>query len=113
MRYGLCAAVIFYAFLFLVSLPLPAQSPTATVNGQVRDTTGAVVRDADVQLINDGKNISYPTRTINEGIYSIIGLAPGIYRIQVSKPGLKAIIQWHLTLNVVDTRAINFNLRVG
>jgi hypothetical protein len=113
MRYGLCAAVIFYAFLFLVSLPLLAQSPTATVNGQVRDTTGAVVRDAEVQLINDRTNIKYPTRTNSEGIYSIIGVAPGIYRIQVSKTGFKTIIQSDITLNVLDARAINFELPVG
>jgi hypothetical protein len=113
MRHGLCAAVIFLAFLFLASLPLLAQSPTATVNGRVRDTTGAVVRDADVQLINDRTNIKYPTKTNSEGIYSIIGVTPGIYRIQVSKVGFKTIIQSDITLNVLDARAINFELPVG
>ena len=101
------------AFLFPTTLSLLAQSPTATVNGQVRDTTGAVVRDADVQLINDRTNIKYPTRTNNEGIYSIIGVAPGIYRIQVSRAGFKTIIQSDITLNVLDARAINFELPVG
>src|SRR6266853_6919856 len=113
MRYGLCAAVIIHAFLFLVSLPLLAQSPTATVNGRVRDTTGAVVRDADVQLINDRTNIKYPTKTNSEGIYSIIGVTPGIYRLQVSKTGFKTIIQSDIALNVLDARAINFELPVG
>lgn len=113
MRYRLGVAVIFCAFLLPASLSLLAQSPTATVNGQVRDTTGAVVRDADVQLINDRTNIKYPTKTNNEGIYSIIGVAPGSYRIQVSKAGFKTIIQSDVTLNVLDARAINFELPVG
>lgn len=113
MRYRLGVAVIFGAFLFLVSLPLLAQSPTATVNGQVRDTSGAIVRDAEVQLINDRTNIKYPTRTNSEGIYSIIGVAPGLYRIQVSKTGFKTIIQSDITLSVLDARAINFELPVG
>jgi len=113
LRYHLGVAVIVCAFLFPASLSLSAQSPTATVNGQVRDTAGAVVRDAEVQLINDRTNIKYPTRTNSEGIYSIVGVAPGIYRIQVSKAGFKTIIQSDITLNVLDARAINFELPVG
>jgi hypothetical protein len=113
LRHRLGVAVIFCAFLFPASLSLLAQSPTATVNGRVRDTTGAVVRDADVQLINDRTNIKYPTKTNSEGIYSIIDVAPGVYRIQVSKAGFKTIIQSDITLNVLDARAINFELPVG
>ena len=40
-------------------------------------------------------------------------MAPGIYRIQVSKAGFKTIIQSDITLNVLDARAINFELPVG
>jgi hypothetical protein len=107
------AAVIFCSLLFLTSLPIFAQSPTATVNGQVRDTTGAVVPDAEVQLINELTSAKYSRRTNNEGIYSIVSVPPGSYRIQVSKAGFKTIIQSAITLNVLDARAINFELHVG
>ena len=110
-RFGV--AVLFCAFLFPSSLPLSAQSPTATVNGQVRDTTGAVVPDADVQLISELTSAKYARRTNNEGIYSIVSIPPGTYRIQVSKVGFKTIIQPAITLNVLDARAINFELPVG
>jgi hypothetical protein len=113
LRHRFGVVVIVCIFLFQASLSSLAQSPTATVNGRVRDTTGAAVRDADVQLINDRTNIKYPTRTNSEGIYSIVGVAPGIYRIQVAKAGFKTIIQSDVTLNVLDARAINFELPVG
>ena len=113
MRHHLGVAVIVCAFLFSASLPLFAQSPTATVNGQVRDATRAVVRDADVQLVNELTNVKYTASTNNEGIYSIVDVPSGTYRIQVSKSGFKTIIQSNITLNVLDARAINFELPVG
>jgi hypothetical protein len=105
--------VILSAILLLATPYLLAQSTTATVNGQVRDTTGAVVQDADVQLINELTNVRYPTRTNGEGIYSINSVPSGNYRIQISKTGFKTIIQSDIVLNVLDARAINFELPVG
>jgi hypothetical protein len=110
-RFGVTA--LFLALLFPSSSQLVAQSPTATVNGQVRDATGAVVPDADVQLINELTNVRFPCRANSEGIYSIVSVSPGQYRIQVSKAGFKTIIQSNITLNVLDARAINFELPVG
>jgi hypothetical protein len=113
MRHHLGGGVICCALLFWASHPMFAQSPTATVNGQVRDTTGAVVQGADVHLVNELTNVKYPASTNSEGIYSVVSIPPGIYRIQVSKPGFKTIIQSDITLSVLDARAINFELPVG
>src|SRR5713226_5857467 len=89
------------------------QSPIATVNGIVRDSSGAVVPGADVQLINEHTNVKYPAKTNSEGIYSASNLPPGTYRIQMSKTGFKTIIKPNIILNVLDARAINFDLPVG
>ncbi len=99
--------------IILGAFPLHGQSPTATVNGQVRDTSGAVVQGADVQLINDTTNVRYPAKTNSDGIYSVTDLPPGSYRIQVSRAGFKTIIKPGIVLNVLDARAINFDLPVG
>lgn len=113
MRHSLGVAIVVCAFLFSATLPLLAQSPTATVNGQVRDTSGSLVPDAEVQLVSELTNVKYPARTNSEGIYSIVNVPPGAYRLQVSKAGFKTIIQSNITLNVLDARAINFELPVG
>jgi hypothetical protein len=107
------AVVVVLCIVILGFFPLHSQSPTATVNGQVRDTSGAVVQDADVQLINDTTNVRYPAKTNNDGIYSVTGLPPGTYHLQVSKAGFKTIIKPDIRLNVLDARAINFDLPVG
>src|SRR5260370_39335475 len=89
------------------------QSPTATVNGIVRHSSGAVVPGADVQLINEHTNVKYPAKTNSEGIYSASNLPPGTYRIQVSKLGFKTVVKPDIILNVLDARAINLDLPIG
>src|SRR5438132_4835642 len=113
MRQRLVIVLILLVFLCSATLPLAAQSPTATVNGQVRDSSGAVVPDADVGLINDKTNVRYSARTNKDGIYSVNDLPPGNYHIQVSKVGFKTIVKPDIVLNVLDARAINFDLPVG
>jgi hypothetical protein len=83
------------------------------VNGLVRDSSGAVVPGADIQLINEHTNVKYPARTNSDGIYSLSNLPPGTYRVQVSKTGFKTIVKPDIILNVLDARAINFDLPVG
>lgn len=106
----LASLIIIVAALTIVAW---GQSPTATVNGLVRDSSGAVVPAADIQLINEHTNVRYPTKTNREGIYSVPNLPPGTYRIQVSKNGFKTIVKPDIVLNVLDARAINFDLPVG
>jgi len=107
-----CPGVAVIFFVCYACLLLFAQSPTATINGQVRDTTGALVLAADVQLINELTYVKYPAQKNGEGVYSIVSVPPGRYP-QVSKAEFKTLIQSSITRNVLDARPINFELSVG
>jgi hypothetical protein len=93
--------------------PSFGQSTNALVNGQVLDSSGAIVPDALVQIISDTTHITYEGHTNREGVYSVANLPPGSYHIQVSKTGFKTIIRPDIVLNVQDAKAINFTLPVG
>lgn len=109
MRTKLCT--IFLSLL--VANCVCAQSPNATVNGQVMDPSGGLIADATVDVVNDATNVVYSTKTNGSGIYVIPDLPPSTYRIQVSHVGFKSIIKPDVILNVRDAVAINFTLPIG
>ena len=105
----------FLAFIaaLLLTISVLAQSPNATINGLVLDSSGAVIVGAEVIVVNDAAGFRYATKTNEEGIYLLPGLAPGSYRIQVSNTGFKTIIKPNVEVHVQDALAINFNLPIG
>jgi hypothetical protein len=101
----LCAA--FFA------LSVVAQSPNGTINGQVLDPSGGAIADAGIVIVNDVTGSQYITKTNDEGIYVLVNLPPGPYRLQVSKVGFKTLIKPDIILNVQDALAISFTLPIG
>src|SRR5258708_1470060 len=110
MNQGLGVSVLVFLFLSAICR---AQAPTAVVNGQVRDASGAAIVGATVEVFNDATHVRYSTETNDEGIYSVPNLPPGTYHIQVSKSGFKTVVHPEIVLNVQDARAIGFTLPVG
>jgi hypothetical protein len=101
----LCAA--FFA------LRVVAQSPNGTINGQVLDPSGGAIADAGIVIVNDVTGLQYIAKTNDEGIYVLVNLPPGPYRLQVSKVGFKTLIKPDIILNVQDALAISFTLPIG
>jgi hypothetical protein len=90
-----------------------AQAPNGTISGIVLDSSGRVIVEAEVTIINDATRVQYSRRTNGEGIYILPNLPPGQYRLQVSKVGFKTLIKPDIILNVQDALAINFTLPIG
>jgi hypothetical protein len=90
-----------------------AQGSSATINGLVTDPKGRVVPGADVQAVNIGTNVVYPTKTNDTGIYSLPNLPPGPYRIVVRKDGFKEVNMMDLDLHTQDVLEQNFALELG
>ena len=106
-------AIRLFAFVLVAAGTVCAQSPNATVNGQVLDTSGGLIADATVEVINEATNVSSSTKTNSSGIYLVPDLPPATYRIQVSHLGFKTIVKPDVILNVRDAVEINFTLPIG
>lgn len=76
--------------LLLGTAPLLfGQAETSTIAGVVKDSTGAVVADAQVVVKNLATNAERTTATGNLGQYDVPALPPGNYEVAVSKSGFK------------------------
>ena len=72
--------------LFFPSLCL-AQYTTGMVHGSVLDPSGALVKDASVELksLETGEGRTFPTTA--DGLYSFTAVPPGRYRLRVTATG--------------------------
>ena len=104
------------ALLSVAGLMVPAtmaQQATATVNGVVKDPTGAAIPKAQVELKNVDTGVVRTTSTNNDGIYDFPSVVPGAYSMQVSSTGFNAVSQPPVTLQVGQTATFDFQLKVG
>ena len=92
---------------------LSAQSTSATLTGLVTDSLHARIVDARVTAIRAGTNARFVTATDASGEYSLSGLPPGSYRIEVEKAGFERVIRPGVMLHVQDTVQIDFASPVG
>ena len=111
--------VVSLSLLFVVQLILScpsvlhAQSASASLTGYITDPSKAVILDAKVIVINSGTNVRHEVVSDKTGSYYVTNLPPGTYRIEVEKPGFKAVIKPDIVLHVQDTLAVNFELALG
>jgi hypothetical protein len=90
-----------------------AQSTTATLNGTVSDSAGALIVDAEVIITNQATNLEERTRTRSDGTYSVPGLTSGTYQVTVSKQGFSTLTQKDVFLGPTVVRTLNATLAVG
>lgn len=75
---------------------------TGTVSGTISDRTGAVVAGAKVEISNP-KGFKQTVTTNDQGVYTLSGLAPGVYDISVSAPNFKVFQTSGLTITAGAT----------
>ncbi len=75
--------------LLAVTLAAYGQSTFATIVGSVRDSSGAVVAGAIVNLENAGTTARRSALSDDKGAYSVPNLEPGNYKISIQAPGFQ------------------------
>jgi len=109
MMYVLAAMIC----LVIASANLEAQSAVSQVSGVIKDATGAIVPDAEIQIKNTDTNIVHTVRSDGAGAYTIPSLPIGNYQLQVKKQGFSTYVQDGITLAVNSNPQINVGLQVG
>jgi hypothetical protein len=86
---------------------------TGAISGTVTDTTGAVIGGATVTATSVDQNVSASRTSTGAGDYTITPLLPGEYTLTVSAKGFERFIQEHVTVDALETVAVNVKLSVG
>lgn len=85
----------------------------ASLTGTVRDSSGAVIGDAQVRLTSADTGATRDNRTNNAGEYRFDLVAPGKYKLTISAAGFQTRAVENLVLGVGQTTTNNATLEVG
>src|SRR6266481_3794379 len=112
--FGHRIALLLVALLLILAIPNSASAQaTATLNGVVRDSSGAVLPQATVTLHNTDTGTDRESLTNDSGLYVFVSVPPGEYLLKVTKNGFTTATQagLHVVVNQASTQ--DFTLRVG
>jgi hypothetical protein len=107
--------LVLFAVALSASLALvcTAGAQTASINGTVTDSTGALVQHAKVTALNTATNLARSTETGSAGVYSLTELVPGPYNVTIEKASFRTVRFAAVTLTVDQTATLNAKLEVG
>src|SRR5277367_4569062 len=115
MRFSLIRFVFasFLALLFLGGSTAFGQGTSASLTGQVTDNSGAVVPGATVTATNTDTGLAETATSNGEGVYLIMPLPPGHYKLTVEARGFERYLQTGIELfaNIAATQ--NIALKTG
>lgn len=90
-----------------------AQLDTGTIQGTVRDSSGAVIVKAQVTITNTGTQRSETTQTNSQGEYVFPALSVGSYNIEASQTGFAPESISGLSLHTSELHRADLVLKVG
>src|SRR5437773_8104587 len=113
-----CRRVAAYVFIgafvgIAATTRLEAQAVRATILGVVRDSSGAPMPGATVEVRNVGTGAARSVVTNDLGRYNTPDLAIGTYEVQASLPGFQRVVHKGITLRVGSENVVDFTLPVG
>lgn len=108
--------MLMVATIFLICRvggPAFAQNTNAgEIRGTVIDSSGAVVPDARVAVLNADTGVTTTLITNSSGIYDAVSIVPGNYSLTFSKEGFKTLVRGGIVLRV-EVLTVDAQLTLG
>jgi hypothetical protein len=86
---------------------------TGAITGSVLDPTGAVVQNAQIEIVSEATGATRKVTTDVDGVYRVPLLAPGPYHIEASASGFKIAARSGVPVRVTETTGLDVRLEVG
>ena len=96
------------------TIRMHAQATTASIHGTAIDSTGAVLPDATVTVINTSTGISVTQKTDSKGYFIFPNLhIGGPYTVTIAKDGFQKFSSTGIMLDLSSAREVAAKLQVG
>jgi hypothetical protein len=109
----LSALCLMLAFFIFIPGRARAQEFRGTISGTITDSSGAVVKEAQVTIIETNTGTINRTKTDSAGQYVVPFLQPGTYQLVVEMTSFKKDVRNGITLQANEHPLIDMTLQVG
>jgi hypothetical protein len=107
---GICLLLAVFTFQH-ASVGQTAES--GALGGTVSDSTGAVLTDANVRVVNAATGETRQTASQGNGRYTVPLLPPGTYTVEIAKQGFRSVVNSGVRINVAETARLDVVMKVG
>jgi hypothetical protein len=90
-----------------------AQTSTADILGNVTDSTGAILPNATVTLVNKDTNDTRTLQTSDAGAFTFTNLNPGHYKLTFAETGFNTVSNNDIVVAAGDRRRVDTQMAVG
>lgn len=90
-----------------------AQSSYGRITGRITDPSGAFIAGAAIRAVQLETNIPAETSSNHEGVFELLNLLPGPYRIAVETQGFKKHERSPIPVSVGDVVTVDISLEIG
>ena len=90
-----------------------AQQTLGSINGTVKDTSGALIRGAAVSATNEETGLTVSVQSSNAGYFQILNIPIGIYTVRITRDGFDTEVLPHLTVVQEHALTVPAALKVG
>jgi hypothetical protein len=113
MSFRIKIATLALALLLPAPFAIVAQSGSSSVQGTVTDSMGALIPSANVVLTNNATGVKSASVCDEAGHYVFPTLQPGLYTLEVRKPGFASYVVKDFTLVVAQRQVQDAKLQIA
>jgi hypothetical protein len=94
-------------------VPMFAQQTLGGLTGVVTDTSGALVPNVTVTVVDENTSLTRTAKTNASGLYNFVNLPIGVYTLTYTADGFEVQKTAHITVQADRTATVDASLKVG
>ena len=99
--------------LILMAGQMLAQEASSKITGRVTDNEGAPLPGVTIEATNPKHIGKTTTITDSNGVYRLLALTPGAFRLVFTLPGFQTLVRENVVLQLGQTLELNVSLEMG